>query len=336
MTTDQRYVYTKPAGASQQPWHLVANSDGTGESRFAFNEHLEIGRHQEGELAPPGCLLICDPTISRRHCSIRRAPDGSCLLRDTSRNGTWLDGRRLVPNIEVPIRIGQTITVGKDHRFVLDASADSGVAERRIQDGSSTLHISVPTSVTVLVGDIRDYTVLVQRVAPEVLQTSVGRIFERLERVVARHDGSIKEYPGDAIFAFWERRHDSSHAVSACRAALALDDEANRMAADESIWGITGFPLKMDWALATGSVVIQALGEGQPTGLLMIGEAVVLAFRMEKFADAVTGSILACERTVALAGDSFEWRDLGVVKAKGFESPKRLFALLRERRGNAP
>ena len=60
----------------------------------------------------------------------------------------------------------------------------------------------------------------------------------------------------------------------------------------------------------------------------MIGEAVVRAFRLEKFATPETGPILACETTYRLALAHFAFRSLGEMQAKGFERPDLVFALL--------
>jgi class 3 adenylate cyclase len=62
----------------------------------------------------------------------------------------------------------------------------------------------------------------------------------------------------------------------------------------------------------------------------MIGEPVVLAFRLEKFANDETGRILACPLTHELAGPRFEFRDLGEMLAKGLGKPDRVFSLDRE------
>ena len=56
-------------------------------------------------------------------------------------------------------------------------------------------------------------------------------------------------------------------------------------------------------------------------------------FRLEKFANARSGRILACSVTRQMAGPRFEFRDLGQMTAKGFDRPDRVFALERERSG---
>lgn len=310
-------------------------AEGGDEIEFPFGEQIEIGRYQEGREAAAGSLLIDDPTISRRHCTFRTTPGGRCMLRDTSRNGTWLDGRRLVPNIEMEVRPHQIVSLGEGNQFEVRQGPRSPSRGSSDLSDFGTLSFSASKVVSVLVGDIRDYTLLVRTVAPDELQASVGRLFNLMERAVSDLGGTVKEYPGDAIFAFWEPRPGIDTAVEACRAALKLDELCRGLAGDRSIWSIEDFPLHMDWAIATGTVLIKTMGGSRPTGLLMIGEPVVLAFRIEKLADAATGAILACEETVRQIGDRFHTRDLGPVEAKGFEAGKKAYAILGERQKDA-
>jgi adenylate cyclase len=185
--------------------------------------------------------------------------------------------------------------------------------------------------VTVLVGDIRGYTNLVQQVTPSLLQQSVTRVFNRLETAVVELGGTVKEFQGDAIFAYWERGPSPNHAAEACNAALALRRKVREMADDPSVWQVEDHPLEMDWALCTGTVVISGYGGENALGISMVGESVVLAFRMEKLAQDDTSSIIVCPDTQMLATEGFEFKDLGSKKAKGFDEPKRLFALVGER-----
>jgi adenylate cyclase len=269
--------------------------------------------------------------VSSRHCVITQDPDGRCFVRDTSRNGTRLNGRRLSPNLNTEMKIGQILSVGKGLELRLDGDEPTPIPfAQEPTDGTIGVSDSVP--VTVLVGDIRDYTGLVQRAASSEVQDSVGRVFQRLERAVVQRGGTLKEFQGDAIFAFWEAGSTENHAVDACRAALALDRLAEEMADDRSIWKIEGFPLHMDWALATGLVVISGYGSDGALGLSMVGETVVLAFRIEKYADESTGPIIACPITQKMASDSFEFKALGSRKAKGFENNHRLFSLVKEKK----
>ncbi len=321
--------YSDPLPTGHRPKRLVMADGLNPGASFTFYDRIEIGRFREGR-ASAGVLLIRDPTVSSSHCAVWQEPDGRCYVRDTSRNGTRLDGRLLSPNLKTEVKIGQVISVSREVALRLEGDQPSrSAAESRIP--SQTLGHPSSTIVTVLVGDIRDYTVLVQQADPAALQKSVARVFGRLERAVVELGGTLKEYHGDSLFAFWERGTTANHAVDACRAALALHRMAGELAEDSSVWGMNGFPLHMDWALATGPVTISGYGGENALGLSMVGESVVLAFRIEKFADDDTGPIITCPATRMMAFESFDFRDLGQRQAKGFDAPHRLYALAGER-----
>ena len=102
---------------------------------------------------------------------------------------------------------------------------------------------------------------------------------------------------------------------------------SHELAPDANVWKVPDLPLRVDWALATGQVVIDSFGGRVRAGLSMVGEAVVRAFRLEKLATDETGSILVCALTRTLADGHFDFRDLGKLYAKGFDEPERVFAL---------
>ena len=321
-----------PGPAGSHPCVLVANAGTDGEVSCPFHDHVEIGR-DDGRPDAPGTILVQDPAVSRRHCVVSSRPDGRVFVRDLSLNGTRIDGRRLVPNVEVEVEPGQKIGVAEGVDFLLKADAPRRVAPPDAEAiAAGTLPASSLVVATLVVGDIRDFTGLVRTVPPDVLQPSVNRVFSLLTERVGHLGGTVKEFQGDALVAFWEgTAHGPRVAEAACHAALELEGLARQVAADRSVWQGEGHPLEMDWALATGPVMINAFGGDQPAGLSMIGEPIVLAFRLEKFANARTGRILTCPVTHQMASATFEFRDLGQMMAKGFDKPDRVFALERAR-----
>ncbi len=324
--------YEPPATIGPAPADLVRNLGTDQEQRFRFYERIDVGRYKSGQVLAPGVLLVDDATVSSRHCSVTRNQDGSFVVRDVSRNGTRVDGRRLVPNLEFQLKVGQTIQVSDELELVLLAEEIPQIDQAF--ESNATVGTSKVSYVTTLVGDIRDYTMLVQKVPPEELQKCVERVFARLEQTVNDLGGTVKEYQGDAIFAFWEEdeRAETNHAERACHAALALHEIALEIADDDSIWSIENFPLKIDWALATGPVMIDSFGGERRKGLSMVGEPVVLAFRIEKFVSDKTGPILACSDTREKAEKRFKFKRVGKRHAKGFEEASELFSLKAPRR----
>jgi len=323
-----------PAGNGSAKFLARASGPGLPAQRHQFFDQLEIGRNEEGRVAAPGQLLVDGSNISWRHCIITQNAEGHCFVRDLSRNGTRLDGRRLVPNMETEIRVGQKLDLGSGLEFVLEgepaADTIASASRRRRTDVEPNL-----TVATVLMGDIRNYTMMVREAPATELQQSVNRVFERLTAAVLQLGGTVKEFPGDAILAFWEGNFKGEQAVTACRAAIELDRLVREIAGDTGVWSLSGYPLHMDWALATGDVVIDSFGGDTPIGLSMVGEPVVLACRLEKFATAETGRILTCRTTRQMVAKAARFLteappgfvDLGLMHAKGFDQPDQVFAL---------
>ena len=313
---------------------LTYNPGTDDEESFTFVPRAAIGRRRGRETDEEHRIQIRDSAVSGRHCVVQQDTDGRFFIRDESRNGTRVDGRRLIPNVEVEVHPGAVIDVAPGHALVLDV--DDGTeggffSDEDEEEGESTLAMASPlTEVTILVGDINGYTTLNERFGPKVVLKSVENVFGKLESVVVSQGGTLKEYQGDAIFAFWEH-HDNQpnlHILGACRAALAANKLVLSLAEDTDVWAIPEFPLKIEWALTTGHVVISTMGGDRPTGLAMVGDAVNYAFRLEKLATEQTGSILACQTTEARAKSHFAFQSLGEHQVKGRAKAEPIFSLL--------
>jgi class 3 adenylate cyclase len=321
-----------PGPDSLEPKRLIGVGGSDAGRTFAFCRELEIGRLRHG--APPETerLLIADRTVSSKHCVISQDADGRCFVRDLSLNGTWIEGRRLVPGTEVELKPGQEISVGQGHVFRLEGRAAESAPVRDLPEaraGSQGATDAIPPLIeaTIVIGDVQGYTGLVREAPPDVVQASMNALFESLEATAAESGGTVKEYPGDAMLAYWESGGAGNSAARACRAALALHEAARRLARDPSVWMLPGSPLRMDWALVTGPVTARRLGGSHPLGLSLVGEPVVKAYRLEKIADEETGPIVVCSKTYELAGGAFRFRDLGERALEGFPQPERVYAL---------
>jgi adenylate cyclase len=309
-------------------WLVVEGASGP-EDIFLFFNRVEIGRfHEKRRL--PGMLLVNDQTVSSRHCVVTQDPDGRCFVRDMSRNGTRVDGRRLTPNLATELGLGQVLSIGRELRLRLDGRPPE---ELNVEEtASATQGIVERTLVTVLVGDIRNYTTLVRMANPAELQESVNRVFGRLEAEVQSLGGTLKEFQGDALFAFWEKGSNGCHATQACEAALHLKKTVARLAANPSVWTVAGTPLHMDFALATGLVTISGYGSEGALSLSMVGESVVLAFRIEKLANKKTGPIIVCPITRKIVDGAFKFKDLGKHQPDGFDTEQNLYALVKAKK----
>ncbi len=305
---------------------LIYAPDTSEEESFDFVDRIVVGRRRGRDPNEPRVQLD-DKAISGRHCVVTQTNNGVFLVRDVSRNGTKVDGRRLVPNVDVQVESGTIIKVG-DHRLMLwvDTTGDVDVDPRDLED-EQTVIVRLETDVTILVGDIKGYTRLNERFNSTLVWQAVEPVFQALSTIVESNSGTIKEYQGDAIVAFWENddEHPGRHAIHACAASLLLHQEAQRLS-DPSIWPIAGHPLQMDWALTTGRVAINTIGV-QRSGLALVGDAINVAFRLEKLVSQETGPIIVDQATHALASSAFRFNSLGAFAIEGRSQSEQIFSL---------
>lgn len=87
---------------------LIYNPGSSSEKAYPFKGQIVIGRRASGS-DDQSVITIRDPMISSRHCVVTQSDNGRFFVRDVSRNGTRLAGRRLVPNVEFEIKPGDPL-----------------------------------------------------------------------------------------------------------------------------------------------------------------------------------------------------------------------------------
>ena len=83
---------------------------------------------------PDNNIRIADRSVSRSHLQIRRDGDTYCIMDLGSRNGTWLEGRALEPHTEVPLRVGQHVSLGNILVTIGHVFEEDGLVSRYMID----------------------------------------------------------------------------------------------------------------------------------------------------------------------------------------------------------
>ncbi len=80
-------------------------------------EHFTLGRVSEGQPIMPDVDLspyqAYAAGVSRLHAIVKRSADGMAFMDLGSANGSFLNGKRLAPNEEHPLRHGDVVALGK-------------------------------------------------------------------------------------------------------------------------------------------------------------------------------------------------------------------------------
>ena len=136
--------------------------------------------------------------------------------------------------------------------------------------------------VTVLFADVVHSMDIASAVGAERLREIMTELVERSAAVVRRYGGTVDKFTGDGIMAvFGAPAALEDHAVRACLAALAIQEEAKRLAGEVRDRDTVELWLRV--GLNSGQVIAGEIGSGH-FGYTAVGEQVGMAQRMEPIA----------------------------------------------------
>ncbi len=222
-------------------------------------------------------------------------------------------GRQLAaPESSLPARAAVAATNGEAPPT---PAADQLVEERR--------------RVTALFADISGFTALASRLDTEELLGVLDPILEAMARIVARYDGWLEKFAGDALLALFGA--PVSHEDDAVRALRAAEDMHAELAALRKHPLAQGLSLHV--GITTGDVVARSIESDGRAHYAVLGESVILAQRLESLAP--PGATYVGSSTAALVGHRFRFEELGTMAVKGRPEPVEVLRLI-GRRAPAP
>jgi class 3 adenylate cyclase len=178
--------------------------------------------------------------------------------------------------------------------------------------------------VTVLFADVVHSMDIAAAVGAERLREIMADLLDRSTAVVKRYGGTLSQFTGDGIMAvFGAPVALEDHAVRACLAALGVQEEASRLAAE--VHDRDGIDLRLRVGLNSGQVIAGEIGSGS-FGYAAIGEQVGMAQRMESVAP--PGGVMLSVSTAQLVDGAAALGEPEMVRIKGSEEPVRAHRLL--------
>ena len=180
--------------------------------------------------------------------------------------------------------------------------------------------------ITVLFSDIRGFTSLSERIAPEQVVTFLSAFLAQATEIVFKHGGTVDKFMGDAIMAiFGAPKSHPDDALRAVRAGLEIVRMADALSARWS--GVLGRSLKVGVGLNSGEAVVGSIGSEVRSDFTAIGDAVNLASRLEGLTKALGIPLLLSEFTAAELGDAIALKPLQRVNVAGRETPVLLYTV---------
>ncbi len=171
--------------------------------------------------------------------------------------------------------------------------------------------------VTVLFADVVHSMDIAAAVGAERLREIMAELVNRAAVVVQRYGGTVDKFTGDGIMAvFGAPVALEDHAVRACLAALGIQDETARLAAE--VKDGDGIDLELRVGLNSGQVIAGEIGSGT-YGYTAIGEQVGMAQRMESIAP--PGGVMLSVSTARLVEGTATLGESELVQIKGAGQP---------------
>jgi adenylate cyclase len=176
--------------------------------------------------------------------------------------------------------------------------------------------------VTLVMTDLRGFTSMSSRLAPEQVVTMLNRYLGTMVEVIQKYQGTIDEFIGDAIFILFgapiQRQDDAERAV-ACAMAMQL-----AMAGVNAENRAEGLPeVEMGIGIHTGEVVVGNIGSDKRTKYGVVGSHVNLTARIESYT--VGGQVLISEATRQESGPAVKVTEKLEITAKGIDKPITIY-----------
>ena len=171
---------------------------------------------------------------------------------------------------------------------------------------------------TVMFTDIRGFTALSAELLPEQVIALLNRYMSLLIEVVARHDGYINKFIGDAIVVVWNAPLDQpDHAARALRCAREMQVALRRANAEHAFGDRM---VEMGVGINTGPLVMGNLGNERAVEFAVIGDTVNVASRC--CSKALAGQVVCTPAVLETAaaedpGTRAGFASLGPVELKG-------------------
>jgi class 3 adenylate cyclase len=193
------------------------------------------------------------------------------------------------------------------------------VLERLRSVGAGAMLAGERRVATVMFSDIRGFTAMSTALAPEQVIAVLNAYMSLMIETIARHDGYINKFVGDAIMVVFNVPLDQpDHALRALACARAMQHE---LAAANARGAFNGQELHMGVGINTGPLVAGNLGNERQVEFTVLGDTVNVASRACSRAGPDEVVLTVATRSAALGmlreGESFATHDLGHVALKG-------------------
>ena len=194
----------------------------------------------------------------------------------------------------------------------------------KMKDGG---RLSAKLTATVLFSDIRGFTSISEKLAPEHVVGFLNDYLQRMVDIVFDEGGIVDKFIGDSVMAvFGAPVPKPDDAVRAVRAALRMIEEVTRF--NEQQRRRRGVEVDVGVGLHTGPLIAGNIGSDRKMEYTVIGDTVNVANRVESLNQKMRTNVLITQQCYEATGKVFAVRELPRMQVKGREHPLQVYEVL--------
>jgi adenylate cyclase len=171
-------------------------------------------------------------------------------------------------------------------------------------------------SISVFFSDLAGFTTLAETLGPEKTVRIINQYMDMMQSVILKHDGTIKQFVGDAVMAIWGApKSQQDQVVLAIKTAL-----ESQQLLDNTIFDYgdnQSTRLSMRIGIDHGECIVGNIGSSQRFEYAAVGDTVNRAARLEGLNKFYSTRIIISESAWQEAGHAFFGRKLDEVQVKG-------------------
>ena len=327
VSTEVKYRKPQKAGSDSGAQHIILSqtiidrvkseqqpiliADVSGDDRFSGSESLKISGLRSAMVAP----LIGNQRLL-----------GLVYVDNMQRTAAFTEEELNIFSV-IAAQAAASIDIATAHEQLAEGAIQRSALERFLAPEVVEMVVNNPAGVrlggvnqkvSVMFADIRGFTTLSERMAPEKIVELLNEYFTRVTDVIFDNGGTLDKYIGDAVMAVFgapiSKGNDALNCVKAAVELQRLVVEMNRDAKARR-WP----QLEVGVGINTGEVTAGNIGSPRRIDYTVIGDNVNMASRLMNKAKG--GQIIISESTAAALSSAFEVTKLDPLTVKGKTEP---------------
>ena len=210
---------------------------------------------------------------------------------------------------------------------LFDRYIDQTVIDQMIDTPNIEKFDGEEKEITAIFADIEGFTAVTEKMGPHNTVVLLNSYLTEMSRIITRGYGTVGNYVGDAMMAFWGAPlNDKENAFHACVAALTMQKAIDTM---RTKWIHLGDPvINQRIGINTGNTIVGAMGSEGRRQYTAVGDTINIASRIEDFNKHYGTRVLLSHSAYVKVREKVLTREIDLVHLPGKSVPARIHELI--------